>query len=103
MTKSKLVLGALLLLGSLHATADVFDDTAAKKAKSSLKEACEDDTECVQAVDSQFDACLKDSDFEKYMNASPAEEDKYLASTFNHLYSCIVNQEGEPYFTAPEE
>jgi hypothetical protein len=103
MTKSKAVLGALLLLGWLHATADALDDAAAKTAKSTLKEACEDDAECVEAVDSQFDACLKQSDFKKYMNASPAEEDKYLASTFNHLYSCIVNQEGEPYFAAPEE
>jgi hypothetical protein len=103
MTKSKIVIGALLLLGWLHATADASDDAAAKMVKSSLKEVCGDDAECTEAVDSQFDACLKKSDFKKYMDASPAEEDKYLASTFDHLYSCIVNRKGEPYFGASEE
>ena len=103
MTRSKIVLGALLLLGSLQATADVLDDAAAKMVKASLKDVCEDDTDCVKAVDKQFDACLEKSDFRKYMNASAADEDKYLASTFKHLYACIVDQDGDPYFAPPEE
>lgn len=104
MTKSKIVLGSLLLLVHLHAAADATDDAAAAKmVKTTLRETCEDDAACRRAVDEQFDACLKKSDFKKYMNASEAEEDKYLDSTFKHLYSCIVSKDGEPYFAPAEE
>jgi hypothetical protein len=45
---------------------------------------------------------LAKSDF-KYMDASPAEEDKYLDSTFKHLYACIVSKDGAPYFAPADE
>ena len=103
MTKSGIAVGALLLLAHLYATADVLDDAAAKMVKASLKDVCEDDKECLKALDKHFDACLKKSDFQKYMNASAAEEDKYLASTFKSLYACIVDENGQPIFEEPEE
>jgi len=103
MTKLSLVLGTLLLLSHPHAIADEAADVAAKTAKAGLKEVCEDDKECLKAVDEQFDTCLKKSDFKKYINASPAEQERYMVSTRAYLFSCIVNRNGEPYFTAPEE
>ena len=102
MDKKKIMLGVLLFAAHLSAAADVMDDAAAKMLKMSLKEVCEDDKECTSAVDEQFDACLAKSDFLKYMNASAADEDKYLDSTFKFLYTCIVDEGGNPYFEAPE-
>jgi hypothetical protein len=102
MTRSRIVVGALLLLVYPYAIADLADDAAAKMVKSSLKDVCEDDKDCLKAVDQQFDACLRKSDFKKYMDASPADEDKYLDSTFKYLYSCIVDADGDPLFTESE-
>jgi hypothetical protein len=100
MTRPSLVLGTLLLLSHLHAAAaDVEAAAVAKAVKASLKEVCKDDRECLKAVDEQFDACLSKSDFKKFIDASPAEEDRYLASTNTYLLSCIVNRDGKPYFS----
>jgi hypothetical protein len=64
---------------------------------------CGDDKECLKAVDEQFDACLRKSDFKKYIQGVASRGDKYLASVNAYLSSCIVNRDGEPYFTVPEE
>jgi hypothetical protein len=98
-----ITLAVLCGLGSSQARADVIDWVTAKMVKDQLSDACGEDSDCAQAVDKQFDACLEKSDFLKYMNSPKSEEDKYLDSTFDFLYSCIVDKDGYPYFQAPEE
>ena len=94
---------ALLLGAQSVAVADVFDWVAARGVKSSLSDACEEDPACLKDLDDQFDACLEKSDFLKYMNAPTSEEDKYLDSTFDYIMSCIVDENGEPWFAMPED
>ena len=60
----------------------------------------EQETECIDAVTSQFDTChqknIKDWDF--YLEASLKKQDRYLEVYSKNMYGCIVDTEGKPFF-----
>lgn len=68
--------------------------------KKSLKDTCGEDPACVAAVEKQFGPCHSkyEADWNKYMNSSSAKEDELLKIYSEKLYSCIVDENGEPYF-----
>lgn len=65
--------------------------------KFSLVELCgEEDKECITAVKSQVSDCMKKSDWRKYLNDQD-NQDEFNRFT-KAFYSCIVDENGDPYF-----
>lgn len=65
-----------------------------------------DSPECVSAVNEQFDSCLKRYDEEwNTFKTSRTEEEENQATTAlgNKLTACIIDKDGEPFFTFDEE
>lgn len=93
---------AILFVSVLFAGCDQLSNKAgAKLLKVSLKANCGDeDTDCIAAVENQFDSCQ--SNYEKewndYMNASASKEDELLEIYSLKMCGCIVDENGEPYF-----
>lgn len=71
-----------------------------------LKGICgEEDAACIAAVDSQFDGCHSNNKgaWDKYMNSTSSKEDELLEKYSIALYRCIVDENGDPYFTFDPE
>ncbi|HEO65589.1 MAG TPA: hypothetical protein ENI73_06930 [Spirochaetes bacterium] len=95
-------LGLLIFLTTCFTGCDqLVNKIATTYLKSSLKDTCgEDDPACIAAVEKQFDTCHKRSEkeWDSYINSSSSNEDKLLEIYSEKMYSCIVNDKGEPYF-----
>ena len=80
----------------------MLNDAAAVFVKTGLIEACgKKDKACITAVNTQFDACQKKykKEWHAYMNAGLFEDDDKLLDIYTRrMYSCIVNDKGQPYF-----
>lgn len=92
----------ILLLPILVSCDSMLNDAAAVFAKTGLIEACgKQDKACITAVNTQFDACHKkyNKEWHAYMNAGLfADDDKLLEIYINHIFGCIVDADGDPYF-----
>lgn len=89
------------LMVSMLGCNKLVNKAGAEYLKFSLKGTCgEEDTACINAVETQFDSCHKkyEKDWENYMNSSISEEDQLLAVYSTNMYGCIVDEDGEPYF-----
>lgn len=78
-----------------------FNTAGAQYLKLGLKKACfEEDPACVAAVNDQFDACHEkyEKKWDAYMNSSTSDEDELLKLYSEKMYSCIVDDNGNPYF-----
>jgi hypothetical protein len=78
------------------------DSAVVSYSKMEMKEACgKEDLECIAAVDSQYDACHA-----KYKNewkaideARNSEVDKFMEIYATKLNACIVDKNGESFFS----
>lgn len=78
----------------------IFSKAGSEYLKVSLKNTCgESASECVAAVDEQFDSCHRkyEEDWNRYMNSFD-KEDALLKIYSENIYGCIVDEGGEPYF-----
>jgi len=93
------ILGVCLLC--LVACDAAISRVSAEYLKYSLREVCgEEDPACIEAVNTQFDAChdrYRD-EWNAYMNSSVAGEDALLEDYSRKMYACIVDENGEPWF-----
>ena len=92
-----ILLMALMLSGcsSLVATVSV---------KYTLLDICgTEDEMCISIVEKQFEPCQKKyrNEWEKYMNASLFNDEESLDDYINKMISCIVDEDGNPYFYMP--
>jgi hypothetical protein len=88
------------LLG-LAACEDAVNRGSAELLKYSLREACgEQDPACIEAVNSQFDACHARyaGEWSAYLNGSFRDEDALLGEYLRKIYGCLVDADGEPLF-----
>ncbi len=80
------------------------NEAASAFPKSGLIEVCgKQDKACIAAVKAQFDTCHKkyNKEWHAYMSASLfANDDKLLEAYTSSLYGCIVDTDGDPYFTS---
>lgn len=68
-----------------------------KTLEYSLVDLCgEEDKACIAAVESQLKGCMEKSNWQQYLNNDDDEEE--LKRFSRALYSCIVDEEGKPYF-----
>lgn len=70
--------------------------------KQKMIEICgEDDKPCLAAVAEQYDACeTKYADeWTAYIHAGPAKEDALLDAYMARLFSCVVDKDGDAYFS----
>ncbi|GAA5214889.1 hypothetical protein ACFSJ3_00915 [Corallincola platygyrae] len=77
------------------------NDAASHVVKFGLLEECgEEDTVCIEAVESQFDACHEQfkSDWNAYMDAAYSEEDVHLERYSKQVFNCIVDADGDAIF-----
>ena len=92
----------LLFLAVPLAGCDQLADKIVKEyLKSELRDVCgEDDPECIASVDNQFDACQDryEKEWGEYMNSVPSKEEGLMEVYSKKMYSCIVDDNGEPYF-----
>ncbi|MBO9492359.1 hypothetical protein J7384_18500 [Endozoicomonas sp. G2_1] len=68
-----------------------------KTLEFSLVDLCgEEDKECIAAVKSQISGCMEESNWRKYLENQddPEEVNRFV----NEFYSCITDDEGNPYF-----
>ena len=71
-------------------------------SKTGLKDACgKEDLACIAAVDSQFDACHTqyENEWSAFQKASNSEADKLMDAYGAKLAACIVDENGESYFS----
>lgn len=73
-----------------------------KTMEYNLVEACgDDDQACVDAVKSQLKGCMEKSDWKGFVNDSDNEAEKQRF--VSEFYSCVVDEDGNPYFVFSEE
>lgn len=90
----------LLLASSLLLPA--CDNVLTAPMKLTLKYVCKDDDEaCVAAVDQQFDSCH--AKYKKYwddaLNSNSSNEDELMEKYNSRVTTCIVDKDGNPYFS----
>lgn len=94
----------ILLLPLLASCDSMLNDAAAGFVKAGLIEACgKEDKVCIKAVKTQFEPCQKKyrKEWHAYMNAGLFEDDDKLLEIYtSHVYSCIVDADGDPYFVS---
>jgi len=82
-------------------------DVEPNDLKEIIIESCkENDSEsCVSAVNQQFDGCLKryQNDWDKFMKSSGSELDHIVNVLGVKISACIVDEDGEPFFTFDDE
>ena len=99
----KLIKAALVFLAisSLAGCDSLINQAGAEFLKLQLKDICgSEDTACIAAVDRQFGACHSkyEEGWERYMDSSASQEDKFLEVYSVNMYGCIVDENGDPYF-----
>jgi len=68
-----------------------------KTLELSLVDLCgEEDKKCIAAVKSQIGDCMEKSDWRKYFEDEDNEDELRRFTT--EFYSCIVDEDGYPYF-----
>ncbi len=93
------VFGILLMLVSLWSCSEgQMEEFAFRKTlELSLLDLCgEEDKQCIAAVKSQISGCMEKSNWRKYLQDQDNEEE--LNRFTSEFYSCIVDEEGYPYF-----
>lgn len=57
----------------------------------------DEDKACQEAVKSQISACMETSNWRQYLENQDSEEE--FQRFIEEFYSCIVDENGEPYFS----
>ena len=68
----------------------------------SMSELCgEDDAACLEAVETQTRPCMRQADWRRYMenDEDPAELERFTTA----FYACVVDEQGNPWFTVEED
>ncbi len=98
MKKSIVILLFVMLVGCTEQQAEEF--AFRKTLEYLLIDLCEEEKACVNAVETQLKSCLEKSDWRRYLE-NDEDEAEYQRFT-SVLYSCIVDEEGQPYFESSE-
>lgn len=70
--------------------------------KQRMIEICgEEDKPCLAAVAEQYESCETKyaNEWTAYVHAGPAKEDALLDAYMSRLFSCVVDKEGDAYFS----
>lgn len=61
----------------------------------------EEDKACLAAVDEQYEPCETKyvKEWTEYVNAGASKEDALLDSYMAKLFSCVVDKDGDSYFS----
>ena len=57
---------------------------------------CDKDDKCINSVKTQIKGCMEKSDWRKFMENQDSNEE--LERFTDEFYSCIVDENGNPYF-----
>ncbi|WMS85673.1 hypothetical protein [Pleionea litopenaei] len=77
----------------------------AKEIKSNLIKTCgKTDSSCISDVENQFPFCNQryQNDWRLYLKANIQNQERFLQSYLDNLYSCIVDEKGNAYFSTVE-
>lgn len=67
----------------------------------SMAELCgEDDAACLEAVETQTRPCMRQADWRRYMEND--EDPVELKRFTTEFYACVVDEQGNPWFTVDE-
>lgn len=69
-----------------------------KTLKFGLTKNCDKDKECVVAVEKQLPSCIEKGDYKAVLRASGEKEAAEQERFSRFLFSCIVDNDGNPYF-----
>ena len=69
-----------------------------KTLKFGLTKNCDEDKECVAAVEEQLPSCIEKGDYKAVLRAPREQEDAENARFSRFLFSCIVDKNGDPFF-----
>ena len=69
-----------------------------KTLKFGLTKNCDKDKECVVAVEKQLPSCIEKGDYKAVLRASGEKEAVEQERFSQFLFSCIVDNDGNPYF-----
>jgi hypothetical protein len=69
-----------------------------KTLKFGLTKNCDKDKECVVAVDEQLPTCIEKGDYKAVLRATGEQEAAEQERFSQFLFSCIVDNDGNPYF-----
>ena len=61
-----------------------------------LKDECEEDQDCITAVEEQIESCMQQSEWRKYLNDSENEEE--LNRFIRVFFPCFKDSNGNSYF-----
>ena len=69
-----------------------------KTLKYGLTENCDKDKECIAAVEEQLPSCIEKGDYKTVLRAKGEQEAVEHERFSRFLFSCIVDENGNPYF-----
>lgn len=69
-----------------------------KTLKYGLTENCDKDKECIAAVEEQLPSCIEQGDYKAVLRASGEKEAIEQERFSRFLFSCIVDENGNPIF-----
>ena len=69
-----------------------------KTLKFGLTKNCDKDKECVGAVEKQLPSCIEKGDYKAVLRAKGEQEAVEQERFSQFLFSCIVDNDGNPYF-----
>lgn len=92
------IIGLSLLLISCS-DGDIDEFAFRKTMEYSLVDLCgEKDKACIAAVKAQVKPCMEKSDWRRYVANEDSDEE--LKRFTDKFYACIVDKDGDPYFTS---
>lgn len=92
----KLFLISIMLMTGACSTEKMEEFVFKKTLELSLQELCDGDEACDKALEEQITPCMEKSDWRAFLNNEDDEEE--LSRFTREFYSCIVDEEGKPYF-----
>jgi hypothetical protein len=97
MSRSLIILTSCLFL--FGCSEDAVERFAFEKTlKYGLTKNCDKDKECVAAVDEQLPTCIEKGDYKAVLRAKGEQEAIEHERFSLFLFSCIVDNDGNPYF-----
>ncbi len=92
----KLIIISLALINCACSTEKMEEFVFKKTLALSLQELCGGDEACDKALEEQITPCMEKSNWRAFLNNEDDEEE--LSRFTREFYSCIVDEEGKPYF-----
>ena len=97
MSRGLIILTSCLFL--LGCSEDAVERFAFEKTlKFGLTKNCDKDKECVTAVEEQLPSCIDKGDYKAVLRAKGEQEAVEHERFSRFLFSCIVDNDGNPYF-----